>query len=497
MAAADATEARPSDEEAPAPVPHSVWTFSTYFAEGFPYNIVHKLAEIFFADMGASLSAIGLTSLFHLPLNLKFLWAAWADTYGSKRTWLLGAELALAVAVAGLAFVSGTGSLGPVSVLFVLVALMMATHDIAIDGFYLEALGPKLQAKLVGLKAPSYRAALLVVGGPLLAGIGVFGWGFGFAACAVVLLGLFVLHALILPRVPQQKESFRAFWLGRPGLVVAVVLVVLGLLLTRMLRSDEALRLPPWLSARNLSLGLVALILVGGFLGARFAHQRFAGSSSPFARGFVTFMAQPKVGHMLAFILLFRVGESFLEKMRFVFLLQHGMTKEFYGLAQGTVGMAAALVAPLLGGWLIARDGLRRWIWPFVIAQNALNLLYAGLAIALEGTDVGLWTMGIVIIVEMFGAGLGTAVFMVFIMRCCMPEHRAAHMALLTSMMSVGWTVAGTVSGVIAESFGFATYFFFTFLATLPGMFLIWGLPHLDEEEDPPSPEPGRTAAGE
>ncbi|MEM1025845.1 MAG: MFS transporter [Myxococcota bacterium] len=497
MAAADATEARSSEEDAPSPVPHSVWTFSTYFAEGFPYNIVHKLAEIFFADMGASLSAIGLTSLFHLPLNLKFLWAAWADTYGSKRTWLIGAELALAVAVAGLAVVAGTEALGPVSVLFVVVALMMATHDIAIDGFYLEALGPRLQAKLVGLKAPSYRAALLVVGGPLLAGIGVLGWSFGFATCAVVLLALSLLHAFILPRVPQQKESFRRFWWGRPGLIVAGVALILGLLLARMLQGVEGMQLPAWLSARNLSLGLVTLILAGGFLGARFARQRFARSSSPFARGFVAFMAQPKVGHMLAFILLFRVGESFLEKMRFVFLLQHGMTKEFYGLAQGTVGMVAALVAPLLGGWLIARDGLRRWIWPFVLAQNVLNLLYAGLALAVEGTEVGLWTMGIVIIVEMFGAGLGTAVFMVFIMRCCMPEHRAAHMALLTSMMSVGWTVAGTVSGVIAESVGFAGYFFFTFLATLPGMFLIWGLPHLDAEADPPSPDAGRTAAGE
>ena len=29
---------------------------------------------------------------------------------------------------------------------------------------------------------------------------------------------------------------------------------------------------------------------------------------------------------------------------------------------------------------LIGRDGLRRWIWPFVLAQNVLNLLYVALA---------------------------------------------------------------------------------------------------------------------
>lgn len=463
---------------------HAVWTASTYFAEGFPYNIVHKLAEILFADLGASLSAIGLTSLFHLPLNLKFLWASWADTYGNKKTWLIGAEVLLAAAVVGLAVVAGFGSLTTISILFVVVAILMATHDIAIDGYYLEALNPDEQARYVGLKAPAYRVALLLVGGPLLAGIGIYGWSFGFGVCAAVLGLLAIVHAFILPRVREQEATFRSFWLGRPGLIVALVTLGLAGLLFSSVQSGRSVELPDWFDLQLFSLGLVGVILMGGFIGARFAYARLQRSSSTFARGFVAFMAQPKVGQILAFIMLFRVGESFLEKMRYVFLLEYGMTKEIYGLAQGTVGMVAALVAPLLGGWLIARDGLRRWIWPFVIAQNALNLLYFGLALVIGLPQVGLFWMSVVIVVEMFGAGLGTAVFMVFIMRCCMPEYRAAHMALLTSIMSVGWTLAGTISGVIAERFGFAPYFLFTFLATIPGMLLIRGLPHLTEPGD-------------
>ena len=41
-----------------------VWVSSTYFAEGFPYAIVHQVAEVLFKEMGASLQAIGLTALF-------------------------------------------------------------------------------------------------------------------------------------------------------------------------------------------------------------------------------------------------------------------------------------------------------------------------------------------------------------------------------------------------------------------------------------------------
>ena len=54
---------------------------STYFAEGFPYSVVNNLVEILFKELGASLQLIGLTALFHLPWNLKFLWGPFLDEY--------------------------------------------------------------------------------------------------------------------------------------------------------------------------------------------------------------------------------------------------------------------------------------------------------------------------------------------------------------------------------------------------------------------------------
>ena len=49
--------------------------------------------------------------------------------------------------------------------------------------------------------------------------------------------------------------------------------------------------------------------------------------------------------------------------------------------------------------------------------------------------------------------------------------------------MSVSFTLAGVFSGFLAEALGFATYFGFTFLATIPGMVLIFFVPHLDGRE--------------
>ena len=71
------------------------WVSTTYFAEGYPYAVVHQLAEAIFKEMGASLQMIGLTSLFHLPWNLKFLWGPLLDAFSTKRAWLVATEAAL------------------------------------------------------------------------------------------------------------------------------------------------------------------------------------------------------------------------------------------------------------------------------------------------------------------------------------------------------------------------------------------------------------------
>ena len=69
---------------------------------------------------------------------------------------------------------------------------------------------------------------------------------------------------------------------------------------------------------------------------------------------------------------------------------------------------------------------------------------------------------------------------MVYIMRVPLPDHKAAHTAILTALMSVSFTIAGVISGFLAESLGFGGYFLFTVAATLPGMLVIPFLPYLD-----------------
>ncbi len=479
--------------------PH-VWVASTYFAEGYPYTVVNTLAEVLFKELGASLKAIGLTALLHLPWNLKFLWGPFLDRYATKRAWLLWMEVAIVALILTLGLaVSLPNVLLLASVAFLLLAFVSATHDIAIDGYYLEALDKEGQSRFVGYRVTAYRVAMLVVSGPLVVLIGWTGWPVGFLLVGGVMAVVLLYHARWLPRVEQPGlppvELVRAAcrWQTAAGLVGLSVLVLAGwvawsldpvqAMRARVLEAIPVLHkisVSEWIALAFLGV-LLAILAAQGPI-RRWIQAR----DSFYAAAFVDFLAQKHVGRILAFVVLFRAGESFLLKMRYAFLRDIGMTMEQFGVAGGTVGVIASLTATMLGGYLIGRDGLEKWLWPFVLMQNVLQLLYMG--VAYYYVDLGHATpdtlnftlLTVVITVEAFGAGLGTAVFMVYMMRCCRPGYKAAHMAILTALMSVSFTLAGVASGFLAEWMGYTLYFGFTFLAAVPGMLLLFFIPYLD-----------------
>ncbi|MBN1337669.1 MAG: MFS transporter [Deltaproteobacteria bacterium] len=487
-----------------ARVPRSAWVFSTYFAEGLPYSLVRQVSTVFFRDAGTSLEGVGLTSLYSLPWVFKFLWAPLVDAFGTRRRWLLAAEGALAIGLVLLAGASALpGPILPVAIAFLVVAFLSATHDIAVDGFYLEAQDRTAQARNVGFQAMAYRFALIAGGGGLVWLSARIGWPAAFGCAAIVCLALLGFHARVLPDPSAARRPFadlakmavRPRVVGVVGLVAAALLAGLYALDWRVPERVAGLSIPAW-SALFL-LGAV-LGLLGG-LGA--LQRRLARSSAPYARAFLDWLDQPRIGVILVFVVLYRLGESALLAMGYPALADCGLTRAQYGLTYGTCGVASGIAGGLVGGWLIGRYGLRRTIWPLVLSQNVPNLLYALLTWRLAGAagETGLeasmlaWVTGLVA-VEAFGAGLGTAVFMVFVMRTTRPAYRSAHMAIATGVMNVASALAGVGSGFLAARIGFPAFFGCTFLAAVPGMVCIPFLPLLDDPPSPTSPPapPGR-----
>lgn len=476
------------------------WVFTTYFAEGFPYSLVRQISTVYFKDFGASLQAIGLTSLYGLPWVLKFLWAPLADAFLTKRRWLLIAEFALVISTLALALgATMPGALTLGSVLFLVAAFISASHDIAIDGYYLEALDKKRQAQYVGFQAMSYRIALIAGGGGIVWLSGVTSWSTGFVAAAVLIGALFLYHRFFLPDVEKQKRNLRSLVmeLAKPKRLLWLTGTVFFITAIITIGRTGAIRhtFSPWTPYLKrigipgfITLGLL-LVLVCFVAALPYLKKRLYASDSFYGLAFIDYLDQPRIGVILSFLVLYRTGESFLLAMVYPMLKDIGITREIYGLIYGTFGITASITGGIVGGYVISRFGLKRVIWPLVLAQNIPNLLYMVLAFSYQGIagrpELGAANPLVVsffVVFEAFGSGLGTAVFMVFIMRTCKPAYKAAHMAIATSIMNISSTFAGVFSGYLAAWLGFSAFFGFTFLATVPGMALIAFLPHLDDQ---------------
>src|SRR5690606_16742350 len=166
------------------------------------------------SDVCSSDLGVGLTSLFHLPWNFKFFWAPLMERTLSMRRWILLFEVALLglfVAAGGIVFFrEGFGpelTLVLLSVIFLVAAFASASHDVAIDAFYLEAQNEKEQARHVGLRSSAYKVASILVRGPGLALVAAVGWTLGLSAAAAVLAALALFHLRVLKRLEEAHGA--------------------------------------------------------------------------------------------------------------------------------------------------------------------------------------------------------------------------------------------------------------------------------------------------
>lgn len=318
---------------------------------------------------------------------------------------------------------------------FLGIAILSATHDIAIDGHYMDLLDAGGQAAYSGIRVMFYRIAMVMGGGILvmLAGGGgkssfatvygfslsvpaVFtGWGSAFAIGAVVFLGFFLFHTFYLPHAAAPSADAP--------------------------KQDK----------------------------------------KTFGEAFSTYLDQKRIILILMFILTYRIGDFLWKPMAKPFLMDIGVSVSMIGLLHGTIGIASTIVGSIVGGIFIARKGLTVGLWVLGIIQNVTLLLYAYLAHAFPKaahlSSAGLAQVACINAFENFAYGLGTIAFVNFLMRTCKKEYTSSHYAIATGLMALAATFASIISGFLKTSIGPTQFFTFCFFASIPGMIILYFLP--------------------
>lgn len=172
---------------------------------------------------------------------------------------------------------------------------------------------------------------------------------------------------------------------------------------------------------------------------------------------------------ILAFIFLYKLGDSMATALATPFYMDMGFTKTEIGLIAKNAGLWPSVIGGMLGGVWMMRVGINRGLWIFGAVQMVAILGFAWLVNA----GHSLFWLGSVIGLEAFGVGLGTAAFVAFIAQTTNPLYTATQFALFTSLASVPRTVANSATGYLVEYFGWQQFFIFCFIIAIPGMLLL------------------------
>jgi len=196
---------------------------------------------------------------------------------------------------------------------------------------------------------------------------------------------------------------------------------------------------------------------------------------SPFVGWIGTWRAVPLIG----FVLTYKLGEFALGPMAKPFWVDRGRSLVEIGLVPTTLGIVLSIAGALAGGAFIGRYGIFTSVWALGAPQALSNLGYAAVAAwdlpwpALYGASM----------FDSFSGGLGTAAFLALLMSVCDREHATVQYAFLSSLFSLTGRLAGALSGLGVERWGYAEYFAYTFVLSLPAYLLLpWVGPWIHED---------------
>ncbi|MCP4409073.1 MAG: MFS transporter [Gammaproteobacteria bacterium] len=174
---------------------------------------------------------------------------------------------------------------------------------------------------------------------------------------------------------------------------------------------------------------------------------------------------------LLVMIVLYKLGDAFAGTLTTAFLIRGpGFTPTDVGLVNKGMGLAATLIGAFFGGVLLAQLGLYKSLLLFGGLQAITNLGFMLVAIAGKSYPFMIAAVGL----ENLAGGMGTAAFVALLMALCDHRYTATQFALLSALAVLGRVYLGPAAGYLVEHIAWSTFFFITFLAALPGLWLLY-----------------------
>jgi len=380
------------------------------FSSGLPLYTLIYLMQAWLAKSGLNVKALGLFALVTFPYTFKFLWAPFMDRYAIGSLGRRRGWMAL-TQLALFLVIGGLGMLDPKQELTLIAGWV-----------FLIAFLSASQDVVID----AYRREILAENEQ---GLG-----------AAIIVNAYKAASLIpsaLGLVLADSMSWQAvFW-------IVAAFMLPGFVCTLLAKEPAVYGSPP----KNLQEAVVL----------------------PF-REFVQRDGWNQALLIIAFVLLYKIGDSMATALSTKFFLDIGFTTKQIGLAANATGWWAALAGGAVAGIWMIKLGINRALWVFGVMQALAILGFAWLA--RTGPDPLL--LSAVFGFEAFASpGLGAAALVAFMSRATDPRYTATQYALFSSLAAVPRTFINSSVGYIVAETGWFWFFIVCFILAFPAMMML------------------------
>jgi PAT family beta-lactamase induction signal transducer AmpG len=172
---------------------------------------------------------------------------------------------------------------------------------------------------------------------------------------------------------------------------------------------------------------------------------------------------------VLAFMLLYKIGDAMASALATAFYLDVGFSLTQIGVVAKGAAAPATIVGVFVGGLTISRIGINRALWIFGVGQIVSTLGFTLLTrIGPDST-----ALGAVVAFEYVASGLGTAALGAYLARSTDQRFTATQFALFSSIISLPRAVASAATGFLVEALGYRSFFMICAALGIPGMLLL------------------------
>jgi len=380
------------------------------FSSGLPLYTLIYLMQAWLAKSGLDVKALGLFGLVTFPYTFKFLWAPLMDRYTIGP---LGRRRGwMALTQLGLFLVIGAlGMMDPKSEL-ALIALFVGV--IAFLSASQDVVIDAYRREILAEEEQGLGAAIIVN---------------AYKAASLIPSALGLVLA-------DSQPWHIVFW-------VVAAFMLPGFICTLLAKEPAVYGAPP----KNLQEAVVL----------------------PF-REFVQRDGWNSALMIIAFVLLYKIGDTMTTALSTKFFLDIGFTTKQIGLAANATGWWASLAGGAVGGIWMIKLGINRALWVFGVLQAIAILGFAWLANV--GPDPVL--LSAVFGFEAFASlGLGSAALVAFMSRATDPRYTATQYALFSSLAAVPRTFINSSVGYIVAETGWFWFFIVCFILAFPAMMML------------------------